>query len=53
MILRGLSASLWSLCVEDKCIQEYGAEKDNEEEKYLSTLELEECYAFNVDKVDA
>ena len=51
--LRGLSTSPWSLCVEDKCIQECGAEKDNEEGKYLSNLELEEGNALNVDKVDA
>ena len=38
--LKGLSTSPWSLCVEDKCIQECVAEKDNEEGKYLSTLDL-------------
>ena len=50
--MRGLFASPWSLCVEDNCIQECGAEKDNEVGNYLSTLELEECNALNVDKVD-
>ena len=39
--------------VEDKCIQECGFEEDNEEGKYLSTLELEECNSLNVDKADA
>ena len=50
--LRGSFANPWSLWVEDKCIQECGAEKDNEEWKYLLTLELEECNALGVDKID-
>ena len=53
VILRGLSASPWSLCVEDKCIQECGVEKGNKKGRELSTLELEECNAMRVEKIEA
>ena len=38
--------------VEDTCTQECGDEKDSEKGKYVSTLELEECNALSVDKIE-